>query len=39
MFFFTSPAFFSESGGKFCRIEVRHFFRPKEDPGMEMVGL
>ena len=25
--------FQSESGGKFCRIEVRHFFRPKEDPG------
>ena len=21
--------FFSESGGKFCRIEVRHFFPPK----------
>ena len=28
-FFFRSPAFFSESGGKFCRIEVRHFFPPK----------
>ena len=27
--FFRSPAFFSESGGKFCRIEVRHFFPPK----------
>ena len=27
--FFRSPAFFSESGGKFCRIEVRHFFLPK----------
>ena len=26
---FRSPAFFSESGGKFCRIEVRHFFPPK----------
>ena len=27
--FFRSPAFFSESGGKICRIEVRHFFPPK----------
>ena len=27
--FFRSAAFFSESGGKFCRIEVRHFFPPK----------
>ena len=27
--FFRSPAFFSESGGKFCRIEFRHFFPPK----------
>ena len=27
--FFRSPVFFSESGGKFCRIEVRHFFPPK----------
>ena len=27
--FFRSPAFCSESGGKFCRIEVRHLFPPK----------
>ena len=27
--FFRPPTFFSESGGKFCRIEVRHFFPPK----------
>ena len=27
--FFRSPAFFSESGGTFCRIEVRHFVPPK----------
>ena len=27
--FFRSPALFSESGGKFCRTQVRHFFPPK----------
>ena len=32
--FFRSPAFFSESGGKCCRIEAGTFFRPKEDPGI-----
>ena len=29
MFIQVSGVFFSESGGKFCRIEVRHFFPPK----------
>ena len=32
--YFQVSGVFSESGGKICRIEVRHFFRPKEDPGM-----
>ena len=27
--FFQVSGVFSESGGKFCRIEVRHFFPPK----------
>ena len=27
--FFQVSGIFSESGGKFCRIEVRHFFPPK----------
>ena len=29
MFFQVSGGLFSESGGKLCRIEVRHFFPPK----------